>query len=82
MIGPTRTLIVVSGAALALSLGGPSAGADPPGPGSPCGPNRVMTTIDTCADLNSSCTGYDGMIIGRVDRDGRCVFPGVNGTTW
>ncbi|HOW93225.1 MAG TPA: hypothetical protein PLF91_01875 [Mycolicibacterium fallax] len=77
-----RTVIIVSGATLALSLGGGVAGADPPGPGSPCGPNRVITTINTCEDINVSCTGYDGMIIGRVDRDGRCVFPGGNGTTW
>ena len=61
----TRIFILVSGAALALSLGGAVAGADPPAPGTSCGPNQVITTINTCAEINSSCTGYDGMIVGR-----------------
>ncbi|BBZ68667.1 hypothetical protein MINS_40960 [Mycolicibacterium insubricum] len=78
----TRIFILVSGAALALSLGGAVAGADPPAPGTSCGPNQVITTINTCAEINSSCTGYDGMIVGRVDHDGRCVIPGLNGTSW
>ncbi len=81
----SRSLILASAAALALSLGGglgATASADPPEPGSACGNNMVITTIGTCETVNVSCTGYDGMIIGRVDRDGRCVFPGINGTTW
>lgn len=57
----------------------------PPPVGSTCGKpgeNKVITTIHTCAKINSSCTGYDMMIIGRVDKWGHCVIPGMNGTTW
>lgn len=75
-----RTLSIVSATALALGLGGPVARADPDPPGTSCGENKVITTIGTCADLDSSCTGYDGMIIGRVAWNGRCVFPGIDGT--
>ncbi|MFT4201085.1 hypothetical protein [Gordonia sp. (in: high G+C Gram-positive bacteria)] len=61
-------------------LGSPANAA--PKMGTPCGDNKVTTTIGTCAPINSSCTGYDSMVIGRVDRTGRCVIPGMNGTTW
>ncbi|QKT07109.1 hypothetical protein HUN08_07770 [Gordonia sp. X0973] len=71
-------------AVLITGIGGLSASvanAAPP-TGSSCGANKVVTTIGTCAPINSSCTGYDLMLVGRVDRTGRCVIPGMNGTTW
>ncbi|WP_186343323.1 hypothetical protein [Gordonia crocea] len=81
-----RCLLVGAAAAATLitgigGLGAPDAAAAPK-MGTPCGPNKVITTIGTCAPINSSCTGYDMMLIGRVDRTGRCVIPGMNGTTW
>ncbi|TWS22719.1 hypothetical protein FK268_18525 [Tsukamurella sputi] len=83
-----RTFAVVA-CAVALFGSGGTAVADPaPAPppvGSQCGKpgeNKVITTIHTCATINSNCTGYDMMIIGRVDKWGHCVIPGVNGTTW
>ncbi|WP_256465236.1 hypothetical protein [Tsukamurella sp. PLM1] len=42
----------------------------------------MITTIRTCEKINSHCTGYDMMLIGRVDKFGHCVIPGMNGTTW
>ena len=82
MFDSTRALVAASAAMLALSLSTAVAAADPPAPGSPCGPDKVITSINTCEPLNSSCTGYDSMIIGRVAADGRCVIPGLEGTTW
>ena len=78
----TRSLVVMSAATLAVSLSSAVAAADPPAPGSACGPDKVITSINTCEPLNSSCTGYDSMIIGRVAADGRCVIPGFDGTSW
>ncbi len=88
-----RTVRTFAVAACAVALfggcGTGAASADPtPAPppvGSTCGKpgeNKVITTIHTCAKVNSSCTGYDMMIIGRVDKWGHCVIPGMNGTTW
>ena len=82
MIELTRSLVAMSAATLALSLSSAVAAADPPAPGSACGPDKVITSINTCEPLNSSCTGYDSMIIGRVAADGRCVIPGFDGTSW
>ncbi|MFT3899845.1 MAG: hypothetical protein QM728_06325 [Gordonia sp. (in: high G+C Gram-positive bacteria)] len=84
----TTTRRIVAGAAatatLFIGVGGLVASTADAAPkmGTPCGPNKVTTTIGTCAPINSSCTGYDSMIIGRVDSTGRCVIPGMNGTTW
>ncbi len=83
---PVRRVIACAAATAALitGIGGLSASvanAAPPA-GTSCGPDKVITTIGTCAPVNSSCTGYDMMLIGRVDRAGRCVIPGLNGTTW
>ncbi|GAB10869.1 hypothetical protein GOARA_063_00680 [Gordonia araii NBRC 100433] len=81
----TRRLIaaVAATGAVITGIGGLGATANAaPKMGTPCGPNKVITTIGTCAPINSSCTGYDLMLIGRVDRTGRCVIPGMNGTTW
>ena len=82
MFDSTRSLAALSAAMLALSLSTAVAAADPPAPGSPCGADKVITSINTCEPLNSSCTGYDSMVIGRVAADGRCVIPGFDGTTW
>ncbi|BBY30305.1 hypothetical protein [Mycolicibacterium sediminis] len=82
MLISTRSVTAASVAMLALSLSSAVAAADPPAPGSPCGPDKVITSINTCEPLNSSCTGYDSMVIGRVAADGRCVIPGLDGTTW
>ncbi|MDF0529640.1 hypothetical protein P0W64_03950 [Tsukamurella sp. 8F] len=72
-----------TGAVLALTGVGWSTQAAPlPPPGKSCGVDKVVTTVKTCATINSSCTGYDMMIIGRVDHTGHCVIPGMNGTTW
>ncbi len=73
--------LVAAGAALALTLAGPIANADPLGaPGTPCGQGNVVTDNHTCQPFNASCTGYDMMLIGRVDHQGHCVVPGINGT--
>ncbi|WP_067669225.1 hypothetical protein [Nocardia miyunensis] len=73
---------IVAGAALGVGLAASVAQADPLGPpGSACGPNMVVTDNHTCRAFNSSCTGYDMMVIGRVDHQGHCVVPGMNGTT-
>lgn len=82
----TRRLVAAAATvgALITGIGGLSssvAHAAPP-MGTSCGPNKVITTVGSCAPINSSCTGYDMMLIGRVDRTGRCVIPGMNGTTW
>ena len=82
MISWTRSLVATSAAMLALSFVSAVAAADPPAPGTPCGADKVTTSINTCEPLNSSCTGYDSMVIGRVAADGRCVIPGLNGTSW
>lgn len=82
MFDSTRTLVATSAAMLALSFSSAVAAADPPAPGTPCGPDKVTTSINTCEPLNSSCTGYDSMVIGRVAADGRCVIPGLDGTSW
>lgn len=75
--------LVAVGAAIGIAFVGTAAQADPlPVPGTPCGPDMVVTDVHTCAGFNSSCSGYDMMMIGRVDRQGRCVVPGLNGTTF
>ncbi len=77
--------LAVAGAVLGLAFVGSTAHASPlplPPVGHSCGPNRVVTDNHTCSGINKSCTGYDMMIIGRVDHTGHCVFPGINGTTW
>jgi hypothetical protein len=68
-------------AALAVAFSGSFAYADPPQPGTPCGTDKVITYDHTCQAFNAHCTGYDMMIIGRVDHFGHCVVPGVNGTS-
>ncbi|MED5811153.1 hypothetical protein VST63_02170 [Mycolicibacterium sp. 050232] len=82
MFDATRLLVVAGTATLMLGFSTPFANADPPAPGSACGPDKVITSVYTCAPLNSPCTGYDGMVIGRVAADGRCVIPGLDGTRW
>lgn len=78
----TRLVVVTSAAMLTFSFSSALAAAEPSAPGTACGAGKVITTINTCEPLNSSCTGYDGMLIGRVAADGRCVIPGLDGTTW
>lgn len=78
----TRSLAAVAATLLALSWSSAVAAADPPAPGTACGDGKVITSIGSCEPLNSSCTGYDSMVIGRVAADGRCVIPGLDGTTW
>lgn len=82
MYKATRLLVVTAAATLTLGLSTAVANADPPAPGSACGPGKVITSVNTCEPLNSACTGYDGMLIGRVAADGRCVIPGLDGTSW
>jgi len=82
MFESTRLLVLPCAAILALSFSSAVAAADPPAPGTSCGADKVITSINTCEPLNSSCTGYDGMLIGRVAADGRCVIPGLDGTRW
>ncbi len=77
-----RSLVAMSAAILAFSFSHAIAAAEPPAPGTACGAGTVITSINTCEPLNSSCTGYDSMLIGRVAADGRCVIPGLDGTTW
>ena len=82
MLNSTRSFVITSAAILAFSGSSAVAAADTPAPGTPCGGDKVITSINTCEPLNSSCTGYDGMLIGRVAADGRCVIPGLAGTSW
>lgn len=82
MFYATRLLVVIAAAILTLGFSTTVANADPPAPGTACGPDKVITSVNTCEPLNSSCTGYDGMVIGRVAADGRCVIPGLDGTRW
>ncbi|MCV7191679.1 hypothetical protein [Mycolicibacterium brumae] len=85
MRNASRFFIAACAVTLALGHSAAVAGADPdppPAPGSSCGDSKVITTIGTCEPINSDCTGYDFMVIGRVAANGRCVFPGVDGTTW
>lgn len=82
MFNATRLLVVAGTATLMLGFSTSFANADPPAPGSACGPDKVITSVNTCEPLNSPCTGYDGMVIGRVAADGRCVIPGLDGTRW
>ncbi|WIM89092.1 hypothetical protein PT015_06405 [Candidatus Mycobacterium wuenschmannii] len=77
----TRSLVVTSAAMFAFGFCSAVAAADP-APGSSCGQDKVITSINTCEPLNSSCTGYDSMVIGRVAASGRCVIPGLDGTSW
>ncbi len=77
-----RSLGITSAAMLAVSFSHAVAAAEPPAPGTACGAGKVVTSINTCEPINSSCTGYDSMVIGRVAADGRCVIPGLDGTTW
>jgi hypothetical protein len=73
--------LVTIGAAIGLALVGTAAHADPlPAPGASCGSNKVVTDNHTCEAFNASCTGYDMMVVGRVDHQGHCVVPGTNGT--
>jgi hypothetical protein len=74
--------LIATGAAVGVVLAGAIAQADPLGPpGSPCDTNKVVTDNHTCQAFNAPCTGYDMMVIGRVDHQGHCVIPGVNGTS-
>jgi hypothetical protein len=82
MLDLTRSVVATSAAVLVLSFSSAVAAADPPAPGTACGADKVITSINTCEPLNSSCTGYDSMLIGRVAADGRCVIPGFDGTSW
>lgn len=41
----------------------------------------MVTGNHTCQACNAPCTGYDMMVIGRVDHQGHCVVPGVKGTS-
>lgn len=78
-----RAFAVAASAVALFGIGGYAYGDPPPPPvGSSCGVNKVITSIHTCAEVNSHCTGYDMMLIGRVDKWGHCVIPGMNGTTW
>ena len=73
--------LVTVGAAIGIAFGASAAFAEPvPAPGTPCGPDKVVTVINTCEAFNSPCSGYDMMMIGRVDHSGHCVVPGLNGT--
>jgi len=66
-------------AALCIALASQvSAQAAPGDPGTPCGPNMVINTHGQCLRIGSFCTFSDGMIIGTLGPDGRCVIPGTN----
>ncbi|MBJ8348339.1 hypothetical protein [Antrihabitans sp. YC2-6] len=71
--------IVTFTAALGLALTPAlSAYADPADPGSACGPEMVVNTHGQCLPIGSFCSFSDGMIIGTLGTDGRCVLPGTN----
>jgi len=74
----TRLFVTVfAGLAAPLAVAA-SAQAAPDDPGTPCGTNMVMNTHRECVPLGSFCTLSDGMIIGTIGLDGRCVIPGTN----
>ncbi len=67
---------VVAAAAVSAAAFSPvSAWGDP---GTACGDNMVMNTHGECVAVGSVCTLSDGMVIGMIARDGRCVLPGMN----
>jgi hypothetical protein len=47
-------------------------------PGTPCGTDMVVNTHDQCIKIGTFCSFSDGMIIGTLGPDGRCVIPGTN----
>ncbi len=57
MFNATRLLVVIAAAILTLGFSTTVANADPPAPGTACGPDKVITSVNTCEPLNSSCTG-------------------------
>lgn len=65
-----------AGFGVALGAGGALAATDDPG--TPCGDNMVMNTNQECVAVGSVCTMTDGMIVGTIGVDGRCVIPGMN----
>jgi hypothetical protein len=70
--------VVAVSAGLAAALSPVSAQADPDDPGTRCGENMVVNTHRECVPIGSFCTLSDGMIIGTIGLDGRCVIPGTN----
>lgn len=62
-------------APLAVAAGAQAA---PDDPGTSCGTNMVMNTHRECVPVDSFCTLSDGMIIGTIGPDGRCVIPGTD----
>jgi hypothetical protein len=78
--------LACSAAAIGMAVAGSVAHAAPitsmQAPGTSCGADSVITDNHTCQPFNAHCTGYDMMIIGRVDHNGHCVVPGVDGTSW
>ena len=67
------TLIAACGMALAAQ-----ATAQAEVPGTPCGPDMVVNTHDKCVKVGEFCSFSDGMILGTIGLDGRCVIPGTN----
>ncbi len=73
------SLLVATGAAgIGAVLFPVSAQAGPDDPGTPCGDQMVVNTHQECVQIGSFCTLSDGMIIGNIGPDGRCVIPGTN----
>ncbi|WP_327098977.1 hypothetical protein OIE68_09400 [Nocardia vinacea] len=38
----------------------------------------VINTHPDCVAIGSFCTLTDGMVVGTIGQDGRCVIPGTN----
>ncbi|MFD0360659.1 hypothetical protein ACFQZZ_04255 [Nocardia sp. GCM10030253] len=72
------TVVTGLAAALVVPLTAQAAPGDFDAPGTPCGTNMVINTRYDCVTIGSFCTLSDGMIIGTIGRDGRCVLPGTN----
>jgi hypothetical protein len=68
-------LVAASAVALGLVLSAPANAA---APGTPCGANMVVNTHGQCVQLGSFCQFSDGMVLGTIGGDGRCVIPGTN----
>jgi hypothetical protein len=64
--------------ALTATVAAEAAPGDLDAPGTPCGPNMVINTHADCVAIGSFCTLTDGMVIGTIGQDGRCVIPGTN----
>lgn len=71
--------LATAAAAVGLALVAPATAQAAPNAGDSCGPEQVINSHGQCLRIGSFCSLSDGMIIGSLGRDGRCVLPGTGG---